>query len=241
MYRLRQHFSIPAIILVGLLTLSGCATKKYVRYQVGTLEPKIAENTKAIAETSERVDAVDRRAQQGISAAGVADQKATAALEAIGASDSKVAAANRAADAANQSAKQTNSRMDSYESRMAALDSYTVENTQPIVFKVNSSTLSDQGKQKLDSVVSAVAGQQGGYQIEIQGFTDTSGSEAYNISLSERRAETVLRYLVAKGLPLHRATLLGLGEERPVAANSFREGREQNRRVEVRVLRIAAK
>ena len=73
--------------------------------------------------------------------------------------------------------------------------------------------------------------------FEIQGFADAQGSESFNDGLSQRRAEAVLRYLVSKNVPLFRISIVGLGEANPVAPNNTRAGREQNRRVEVRMLR----
>jgi OOP family OmpA-OmpF porin len=89
-------------------------------------------------------------------------------------------------------------------------------------------------------VASGLSGQQSGYLVEIQGFTDSTGSENTNVALSQRRAENVLRYLVGKGVPLHRISIIGLGEANPAADNTTRDGRAQNRRVEIRVLRSGA-
>ena len=64
------------IVLAGIMVLPGCASRKYVRQQVGTLQPPIQEAQNAIKENAERIDAVDRRAQQGITAAQTAAQAA---------------------------------------------------------------------------------------------------------------------------------------------------------------------
>ena len=90
---------------------------------------------------------------------------------------------------------------------------------------------------KLDDVAASVSAAQDGYLIELQGFTDNIGTEKYNLGLSDLRVASVLRYLVSKRVPLHRILLLGLGEVDPVADNHTAAGREQNRRVEIRVLR----
>src|SRR5437870_7852254 len=89
----------------------------------------------------------------------------------------------------------------------------------------------------LDAVADSVATRQGGDLIELEGFTDKIGTEKYNLGLSDRRVESVLRYLVSKGVPLYRISLVGLGEADPVADNQTAAGREQNRRVEIQVLR----
>jgi outer membrane protein OmpA-like peptidoglycan-associated protein len=69
--------------------------------------------------------------------------------------------------------------------------------------------------------------------VEVAGHTDSTGSEQYNQSLSERRAATVAQYLEAKGVATQRILTVGMGETRPVADNSTPEGRQANRRVEI--------
>ena len=69
--------------------------------------------------------------------------------------------------------------------------------------------------------------------VEVAGHTDSTGSEQYNQSLSERRAATVAQYLEAKGVATQRILTVGMGETRPVADNGTPEGRQANRRVEI--------
>jgi len=234
-----RRFSVfGVLVLAGMMALSGCATRKFVRQEVGTavgqLEPKITDVDNKVKEAGERIDAVDRRAQQGIQAA---DQKATQAGTAAQAADQKATGAQRTADTATQGVQTANNRITAVESRFGTIDTYTAGPPQAVVFKLNSSALSDDAKKTLDEIASQVSNVNSGIMIEIQGFTDSQGSENYNIGLSERRAESVKRYLVSKNVPLHRIAIVGLGEVNPVADNKTRQGREQNRRVEVRVLR----
>ncbi|BBM66234.1 membrane protein [Vibrio alfacsensis] len=70
-------------------------------------------------------------------------------------------------------------------------------------------------------------------QVEITGYSDTTGSEAYNQALTEKRAEAVAEQFKAEGIAAERMTVKGMGEANPVASNETREGREENRRVEV--------
>jgi outer membrane protein OmpA-like peptidoglycan-associated protein len=223
-----------------MLALSGCATKKFVRNEVsgaeGRLNPKITDVDNRVKEAGERIDAVDRRATQGIQAA---DQKATQAGAAAQAADTKATNAQRTADTATQGVTQANTRITAVESRFNTIDTYTAGQPQSITFKVGSATLSNDAKQALDGIASQVSGLNSGFLVELQGFTDTTGSENVNNALSERRAQNVKRYLVTKNVPLHRISIIGLGEANPVADNKTRAGREQNRRVEVRVLRSA--
>jgi OmpA-OmpF porin, OOP family len=239
MRSLTRQFSLFGVfILAGLMTLSGCATKKYVRQQVGAesaqLDAKITDTNGKVTEAGERIDAVDRRAQQGIQAA---DQKATQAGQAASAADQKATNAQRTADTANQGVQQAGTRITAVENRINGLDMYTASAPTSVTFRLNSSVLSDDAKRMLDDVASQVSNMQSGYAIEIQGFTDSTGSENYNVTLSQRRAEAVKRYLVSKNVQLHRISIVGLGEDNPVADNKTSKGREQNRRVEVRVLK----
>ena len=236
---IRRFSGIGLVALAGVLVLSGCASRKYVRLQTQALEPAIQEAQNGVKENAERIDAVDRRAQQGITAAGAADQKATAAGQAAQTANTAAQAADRKADTANQGVQTANNRINTLETRVNNLnfDNYTESEKQVVVFKVNSSTLSPEAKSTLDKIAGDLSGQKTGWMVELQGFTDSTGSELYNIGLSQRRAESVERYLVSKNLPLFRISIVGLGKDNPVADNKTGQGRAQNRRVEVRVLK----
>jgi outer membrane protein OmpA-like peptidoglycan-associated protein len=239
-----RRFSVGGvIILAGIVVLSGCASRKYVRLQTQGLEPAIQEANNAAKENAERIDAVDRRAQQGITAAGAADQRAAAAQKAADAASQAAQAADRKADTANQGIQQANNRINTLETSVKSIninDTYTESDKQAVTFAVNSSTLNDQAKGTLDRIVSNLSGLRTGYMVEIQGFTDSTGSEQFNIGLSQRRAQSVERYLVTKSIPLYRISIVGLGEDNPIADNKTSQGRSQNRRVEVRVLRTTS-
>ncbi len=102
-------------------------------------------------------------------------------------------------------------------------------------FDFDKSTLKPEGRQILDQVAAQVAG------INLEtliatGHTDSIGTEAYNQGLSERRANAVKDYLVNKGVPADRIYTEGKGELSPVATNATREGRAQNRRVEIEIV-----
>ena len=90
-------------------------------------------------------------------------------------------------------------------------------------------------RQILDELVSKVQGINLEVMVAI-GHTDSIGSDAYNQRLSMRRAEAVKAYLVSKGIEQDRVATEGKGEKQPVASNKTREGRAQNRRVEIEVV-----
>jgi outer membrane protein OmpA-like peptidoglycan-associated protein len=237
---IRRFSSAGIAVLAGLMVLSGCASRKYVRLQTQALEPSIQEAQNGVKENAERIDAVDRRAQGVAGTAQAADTKATAAQTAAQAAQAAAQAADRKADTANQGLQAANNRISTLESRSSTVigDNYTESDKQMVTFKFNSSVLDNQAKSSLDRVAGAV-GTGAGYMIELQGYTDSRGSEQYNLGLSQRRAESVERYLMTKKIPLYRISIVGLGKDDPVADNKSEQGRAQNRRVEVRVLKSA--
>jgi OOP family OmpA-OmpF porin len=74
-------------------------------------------------------------------------------------------------------------------------------------------------------------------KVQVQGHTDSKGSDAYNQALSERRAEAVKNYIVAAGIDASRISSSGVGEAKPIATNETAEGRAQNRRIEIKILK----
>ena len=103
-------------------------------------------------------------------------------------------------------------------------------------FKTNSAELEPTSADTLDSVV-AVMVQRPNSKAEIRGYTDSRGSDAYNLKLSERRAAAVVAYLTAHGIPGDNLRSIGFGKDNPVASNDTAEGRAQNRRVTVQFSR----
>jgi outer membrane protein OmpA-like peptidoglycan-associated protein len=98
-------------------------------------------------------------------------------------------------------------------------------------FNVNKSTLTAQAQSNLDQLI-PVLKEYGETNIDIFGYTDSSGSATYNLSLSKDRAKSVKKYLIAKGLSSNRLNTTGLGIADPIASNETIEGKMQNRRVE---------
>jgi len=139
-------------------------------------------------------------------------------------------AAQETADAAVAGVNATNKRI-------SDLDDYVVQTTATVNFRVGSSVLSPEAKAKLDEVASSAAGLKG-YMIEVTGYASSDGGTKSNKALSERREKAVREYLIDNhNISLRRFTpSYGFGELQAVADNSTRDGREQNRRVEVKLL-----
>lgn len=139
-------------------------------------------------------------------------------------------AAQETADSAVAGVNETNERI-------SALDDYVPQTTAAVNFRVNSAILLPDAKTKLDELATRALNTKG-YVIEVAGFTDSTGSIEKNRVLSQHRADAVIRYLVENHqIPLRRIiTPYGYGKSNPVADNTTREGRQANRRVEVKLL-----
>jgi OOP family OmpA-OmpF porin len=106
-----------------------------------------------------------------------------------------------------------------------------------VTFVTDSSEITPQGQLVLDSLVAGLQ-RRAGTKLEIRGHTDSVGSDAYNLALSQRRADSVKAYLVSKGLNAADLSTIGLGEMQHIATNDTAEGREQNRRVTLQALSV---
>lgn len=106
-----------------------------------------------------------------------------------------------------------------------------VEFNEKILFAFSKSDLSDSAKMNLDKLATALKNYPN-TNIEIQGHTDSRGTEEYNMGLSLRRANAVRDYLVSQGIDGSRMTVKGYGESAPAYSNDTPEGMAQNRRVE---------
>ncbi len=140
------------------------------------------------------------------------------------------AAAQQTAEVAVEGVNKTNDRITS-------LDDYEEKTTTTVNFKVGSDVLTTEAKEMLDQIATQAKSERG-FVIEVRGFASSDGSANLNDRLSERRADAVVKYLARQHeIPLRRIILpFGYGEAIPVADNTTREGRKQNRRVEVKIL-----
>jgi len=102
-------------------------------------------------------------------------------------------------------------------------------------FDFDKTTIKPEGRQVLDQVASQAA-QLNLETIIATGHTDSTGPAAYNQGLSERRANAVKTYLISQGVATDRIYVEGKGATQPIASNATREGRAQNRRVEIEVI-----
>lgn len=239
MITLTKTFTLAGLSgLVLMTTLStGCATKKYVvsevepvRTHVQQVDQKATQNSKDISEMDsrlgKRLDAVNERVLSVDGKAGTAANRANEAFDKAASADESATSARRYAEGGFQQV----------DGKFRMIGHYSTVASDNVLFALNSSTLNDKAKAALDQLAQKLT-PLGTYVIEVEGFTDSTGSVARNLELSRKRADSVVRYLMVEHqVPLHRIHVLGLGEDKPAADNKTRAGREENRRVELRIL-----
>jgi OOP family OmpA-OmpF porin len=195
----------------------------------------------AIVARSVRFNETDLRSAQAVETVNAPlEQRVTANEEnskrMAGQIDENTALANQAqntADEALKSAVRANNRIN-------GLDEWELVKTISVPFAFGSSTIGPKGRGIIDETAAWVKTQNTkGWMVAVVGFADAVGKTESNKVLSERRANAVIGYLVSKhNLPLQRLVQpFGAGEDRPVASNETAEGRTQNRRVEIRLMK----
>jgi len=221
-----------AAIAVGSST--ACATKKFVRTSVGQVNDKVDSLGRSLEETQERTRQNEGRItevdQKLTAAAAAADQKATGAQTAAD-------RANTAAGAAASTANTAVSKADAVDKASKRLVFETVLSEDQGNFKFGKKDLPDEAKARLDEMIQQLKADPKGAYFEIAGYTDSIGSPMINERLGMERAEQVKRYLYEQHqIPLHKINVISYGKEKPVAPNTTRDGRAQNRRVVIKVL-----
>lgn len=197
------------LLLVAVaLVATGCATKKYVRTEMETME----------GEVSERMDGIETQVEDNQSSIMENEERLEAASTTAREAFDRAVAAGELAEGKFL-----------YE---------TVLSSDRFRFAVDRSELSDEARAALDEFASQLKAENANVFVEIQGHTDATGSEDYNMTLGEQRAQAVRRYLSeTHGMALHRMSVISYGETAPVSDNDSREGRALNRRVSLIVLK----
>jgi OmpA-OmpF porin, OOP family len=190
----------------------------------------VATSTKVLAEANEqRITSAEQNAERLAGQLTELTAVATAANDAAGRAQVSADRAQASADSARAEATD----------RINAIDNYELSETFSVHFRTGSAVLSAAAKAQIDAAAAKVQNENlKGWVIEITGYADSMGNTERNRSLSERRADAVINYLVTTyNLPLRRLVQpFGYGEQNPVADNATGEGRALNRRVEIKVL-----
>jgi len=228
---MRKSLIAASMLSLTVAMAPACATKKYVRTEVGTVNSKVDTLSGTVEQTQGRVQQTEARI-------GEVDTKAEAAGKAA-------EAAQNSANQAQQAARQVDSKVDKVSSDLTANINASRKLVYEVTlsedqgnFKFGKTDLPDEAKMRIDQVVSQLKGQAGkDLYIEVEGHTDNVGSKELNYQLGMERAEAVKKYLYTQHqVPLHKINVISYGEDKPVAPNNTRDGRAMNRRVVIRVL-----
>jgi outer membrane protein OmpA-like peptidoglycan-associated protein len=219
------------VLVVPVLALalgsSACATKKFVRGQVGEVNDKVESVSKSLEETQERTKANEAKITE-------VDQRAQAAAQAA---DTKAVTAGQRADTAKTTADAATTKAEAVEKASKRLVYEVVLSEDKGNFKFGKAAVPETATAELDQLVEKLKAEPNGAFIEIEGHTDNAGSKELNYRLGLERAENVKRYLYEHHqVPLHKINVISYGEDKPVAPNKTRDGRAQNRRVVIKVL-----
>jgi outer membrane protein OmpA-like peptidoglycan-associated protein len=196
-------------ILFILISGPGCATKKFVKTEVDTLDQEIQQVQVTAAESRKKLEEHEGR----LASLGSLTTRHQSELKGV---ENKI----------EEVKKMT----------QGTLVFKEVLKNDEVKFGFDRSELSPEAKAVLDGMVHKLVELDRGIYLEIQGHTDSTGPESWNLALGERRAEAVEDYLHKQHhIPLHRMDVISLGSSAPVADNASREGRAENRRVEMLV------
>lgn len=220
---------LATIVALGVGS-SACATKKFVRTQVGEVNSKVETLTTSVEETQQRTRANEENIK-----------KVDAKTDQVGiwAKDAQTSADNAktSATAAQARAEAAGVKAEEVEKRSARLLYEVVLSEDQGSFKFGQAGLPDEAKTRIDQLISQLKADPRGAYVEIEGHTDNTGDKVTNDRLGLQRAETVKRYLYeTHQVPLHKINVISYGEEKPVAPNKDRAGRAQNRRVVIKIL-----
>jgi len=227
---MKKSIFVVSCFALTLAVAPACATKKFVRTEVGQVNDKVTTIGKSLEETQERV----RVAEQRI---GEVDTKAAAAGQSAQQAQEAAKTAQSTGTQAMETGKQAVARAEAVEASTRKLIFETVLTDDQAKFRSGAAQLSDEAKAALDQMVAQVKSQKAAIWVEIEGHTDNTGDAAYNERLGLARAEAVKRYLYEQHqVPLHKMNAISFGEEKPVMDNKTRDNRSQNRRVVIKVL-----
>jgi outer membrane protein OmpA-like peptidoglycan-associated protein len=205
--------------IIVALAGSGCATKKYARNQAGAVNQRVTQvQTQLSGEMAKQ--------QSEISSLGerltTTNNQVAAAWNSAQQANASAAQANTSASQAMQQAQSNSSAISETSEQLKTTTStvtklinaqnYTLVETANVMFGFNRSDLTPAAKAALDAIVQRTLAQPR-MIVEVEGFTDQTGSPSYNEMLSQKRADTVARYLVKQNVPLKSISMIGLGEE----------------------------
>jgi peptidoglycan-associated lipoprotein len=234
---MRNSLVAVSVLALAVGGTSACATKGFVKNQVGLVSTKVDTLGQSLEATQERTKQNEARIAdvdgKAVAAQGAASQAQTSALSA----DGKAITADGKAVAANETAQMAVAKVTEVEKAAKRMVYTVVLSEDQGNFKLGTAALPAEAKAKIDELVNQIKADPKGAYFEIEGHTDNTGDKALNTRLGAERAEAVKVYLYEQHqIPLHRMNVISYGEEKPAAPNNTKAGRAQNRRVVLRVL-----
>ena len=227
---MKKSMFVVSCFAVTLAVAPACATKKFVRTEVGQVNDKVTTLGKSLEETQERVRVAEGRIVE-------VDTKAQAAGQSAQMANTAAQTAQTTGNQAMEVGKQAVAKAEAVEASTRKLIFETVLTEDQGKFTSGAAILPDEAKAALDQMVAQFKSQKSAVWVEIEGHTDSQGDTKYNEALGLARAEAVKRYLYEQHqVPLHKMNAISFGEEKPVGDNKKRDGRSQNRRVVIKVL-----
>lgn len=209
-------FLVGIVFFIGLIFGTGCATKRYVGGEVANLDKKVEGVESSVEENQKRIKQHDEQ----LASIGSIIKEHESQFSNV---DSKIQNVDSKIEEVKKYARGT------------LIFQETLRNNET-KFEFDSYELTAEVQETLDKFVQMLIAQDRGVYLEIQGHTDSTGPDEWNWILGRKRAEAVMVYLHNKHhIPLHRMEVISYGSTEPVADNTTREGRGQNRRVEILV------
>ena len=226
----RKFFMAVPLVVLAIGGSTACATKKFVRTNVGEVNEKVDSLGRSVEETQERT-------RQNEGKINEVDQKTQAAAQAAQAARQAADQAGNAASAAANTANSASAKALELDKASKRLVFEVVLSEDQGNFKFAKTDLPDEAKAKLDEMITQMKADPKGAYFEIEGHTDNVGGKVLNERLGLERAEAVKRYLYEQHqIPLHKMNVISYGPGKPVGDNKTKEGRAQNRRIVIRVL-----
>ena len=213
-----MKLSTVSLALASMVLFAGCATKDYVNEQIGAANARMDGQQADNSDKFTKAAAARRELEKRITA-----KQDEMQAEIKGASTT----AQEALERANAAGKLAEGKF-----------MFETSISNQVAFEFESSKLTPDMMAKLDEFAAVLKSDNKNVYIEIQGHTDSSGSEATNMKFGQERAEAVRYHLATKGgIALHRMNAISYGESAPIADNKTRAGRSENRRVTLVVLK----
>jgi peptidoglycan-associated lipoprotein len=190
-----SKLTMAGLVLLGGLSMAGCATQDYVNKHVGVVQDQVTVIQTKQSDQDTHLSQLDQTTRDALARAEAANKLAEGKF---------------------------------LYSMVLSDDS--------VKFKLSSADLSPEAQTRLQDFVQKLKTENRNVYLEIQGHTDATGSKAENMRLGEERAEAVRLFFNQQGVPLNRMSTISYGQAAPVAPNTSRVGRAQNRRVVVIVM-----